>query len=65
MQKMTFEEGIERLTAINSALEKDEVALEDMMKLYKEGMELSKELSAMLDMTEKEIRTIAGGEDDA
>ncbi len=58
--KYTLEEGMRRLEAIRQELGKDDVSLEQMVVLYKEGMELSKELAQMLDMTEKEILTIEG-----
>ena len=59
--KYTFEEGMKRLEAINSALEKDSVQLENMLELYKEGIAISKELENALDMTEKEIQILEGG----
>lgn len=58
--KDTFEEGIARLEAIRRDLEQEQVPLSDMVGLYQEGMELSKKLSAMLDMTEKEILHVEG-----
>ena len=54
----TFEEGMKRLEEIRQMLDAEEVSLEEMVRLYKEGMELSKTLSKDLDLTEKEIITI-------
>lgn len=59
--KYTFEEGMKRLEAINTALEQDTVHLEDMLALYKEGMAITKELTNALDLTEKEILVLEGG----
>ena len=59
--KYTFEEGMKRLDTINSALEQDTVHLEDILSFYKEGMEITKELTKALDMTEKEILIMEGG----
>lgn len=59
--KYTFEEGMKRLEAINTALEQDTVHLEDMLALYKEGMAITKELTDALDLTEKEILVLEGG----
>ena len=59
--KYTFEEGMKRLEAINTALEQDSVHLEDMLDLYKEGLSITKELTQALDVTEKEILILEGG----
>ena len=51
----SFEDGMKRLEAIRQQLDAEEVSLEEMVRLYKEGMELSKKLSQTLDLTEKEV----------
>ncbi len=40
-KEKTFEERVERLQVIISALEKGDVPLEQSVELYKEGMQLS------------------------
>ncbi len=45
----TFEEGLERLETIASQMERGELPLDELLKLYEEGMKLSKELSQKLD----------------
>ncbi len=60
---MTFEDGIRRLEEIRQALDQEQIALADMVGLYKEGMELSKKLASMLDMTEKQIIQLEGAEE--
>lgn len=56
--KYTFEEGMERLEALVSRLEKGDMALEDSFKTYHEASELYKELSALLDDGEARIMQI-------
>ena len=58
--KYTLEEGIRRLEEIRQELGKEEISLEQMVVLYKEGMELSRELTGLLDAAEKDIIKIEG-----
>ena len=48
MKKMTFESGLEELTALVRAVEGGELTLEDTLKAYEKGSALSQKLSAML-----------------
>jgi exodeoxyribonuclease VII small subunit len=50
----TFEGDLERLTAIVDRLESGNIPLEEMLKLYEEGVALSKSLSGVL--SEAELR---------
>lgn len=45
----TFEEGLERLEAIASQMERGELSLDELLKLYEDGMKLSAELTQKLD----------------
>ena len=45
----SFEEGLERLEAIASQMERGELSLDELLKLYEEGMKLSAELTRKLD----------------
>ena len=45
----SFEEGLEHLEAIAGQMERGELPLDELLKLYEEGMKLSKELSQKLD----------------
>ena len=52
----TFEELLARLEEITSKLEKEEnLSLEDSMKLFEEGIEISKKCNTQIEETEKKI----------
>ena len=53
-----FEEALEKLADINEKLESDEISLEDSVKLFKEGLELSKLCQKKLDEAKLEIEKI-------
>ena len=53
-----FEEALEKLAEINGKLESDEISLEDSVKLFKEGLELSKLCQKKLDEAKLEIEKI-------
>ena len=53
-----FEEALERLAEINEKLESDEISLEDSVKLFKEGLELSKLCQKKLEEAKLEIESI-------
>ena len=53
-----FEEALEKLAEINEKLESDEISLEDSVKLFKEGLELSKLCLKKLDEAKLEIEKI-------
>ncbi len=53
-----FEEALEKLAEINEKLESDEISLEDSVKLFKEGLELSKLCQKKLDEARLEIEKI-------
>jgi exodeoxyribonuclease VII small subunit len=53
-----FEEALEKLAEINEKLESDEISLEDSVKLFKEGLELSKLCQKKLDEAKLEIEKI-------
>ncbi|WP_028324581.1 exodeoxyribonuclease VII small subunit [Desulfatirhabdium butyrativorans] len=55
MAKMTFESALKQLEAIVSELESGDLALEEALKKFEEGMKLSKFCSQKLDETEKRI----------
>ena len=53
-----FEEALEKLAEINEKLESDEISLENSVKLFKEGLELSKLCQKKLDEAKLEIEKI-------
>lgn len=54
-KKKTFEENLQELEAIVTKLENGDVALEDAIKAFQQGMILSKELQKTLDSAEKTL----------
>ena len=46
---VTFEQGLERLELIAGQMEKSDLPLDELLKLYEEGMKLSAELTSKLD----------------
>ena len=57
-KKITFEDGMKRLEEIVIGLEKGTVSLEDSMKLFTEGTQLSTDLQKILDTAESKIKII-------
>ena len=61
----TFEEGLKRLEEIAQMMEKGELPLDELLKLYEEGVKLPGELGQKLDEIEgrmMEVRKTASGE---
>ncbi len=59
----SFEQSLQKLEEIVSAIEDDDTSLDKSMKLYKEGLELSKLLTEKLNLIEKEVEMIEQTED--
>ena len=55
MKEENFEELIEKLENITSKLEKDNLNLDESIKLFEEGMEISKKCNKRLEEAEKKI----------
>ena len=60
---MSFEDAIGRLELIVADLEKSDIKLDDMLKLYEEGSELIKLCLSKLDDVEKKIRILSADAD--
>ena len=58
MSEKTFEEMIESLEKISSELENGDLTLDQAMKKFEEGMQLSKKCSEILDNAEKKIKIL-------
>ncbi len=58
MPKKTFEQAIKRLEEIVAELEEGNLPLEESLKIYEEGVELTKFCSGKLDETEDKIKTL-------
>ena len=61
--KMSFEQGLERLEQIVSLLERGEVPLDESLALYEEGAGLIRRCNAALDQAEKRVSILLQGED--
>ena len=55
MKQNNFEEKISKLEGIVNELEKGEMNLDESLKKFEEGMNLSKECNKMLEEAEKKI----------
>lgn len=64
MKKSTFEKDISRLEEISILLEKEDIGLEEALKLYEEGVELSKVCLTTLKNAELKITVIRKKLDD-
>lgn len=62
---MTFEQGLERLETIAGQMERSELPLDELMKLYEEGMKLSRELTQKLDEIDGRMMEVQPGQETA
>lgn len=60
---MNFEENIENLEKIVQELEKGELNLDDSIKKFEEGMQLSKKCNEILEQAEKKITILINKDD--
>lgn len=58
-KKLSFEESMNRLEQIVRAMERGDVALEESLKLFKEGTALVSGCEKLLDEAQMQIRKIA------
>ncbi|MEK9138985.1 MAG: exodeoxyribonuclease VII small subunit [Bacteroidota bacterium] len=58
-QKQTFEESLHRLEEIVNKLEQGEVPLEDSIKIYEEGLALSKACLERLTQAELKLKKLS------
>ena len=58
MNKMNFEQSLERLEEIVKLLETGSAPLEESTKLYEEGIELIRSCNGLLEQTEARIRLL-------
>ncbi len=63
MENMTYEESIKKLEQIVKELEDGELTLDESIKKFEEGMELSKHCSKLLECAEKKITVLIEKED--
>jgi len=60
MAKKTFEQSLKALEKIVGDLETGDLPLEKALQKFDEGMNLSRQCSAMLDETEKRVSQLIG-----
>ena len=56
----SFEENVKELEKAVQSLEKGELSLEDSIKVFEQGISLSKECNDILDNAEKRINILVG-----
>ena len=61
----SFEEGLERLDLIAGQMERGELPLDELLKLYEEGIKLSNELNQKLDAANCRMLEVRIGKDGA
>ena len=64
-KKLTFEQQLERLEEIVSALESGEASLAESLKLFEEGTKLISACSKQLDQAEQQVVKLMKGADGA
>jgi len=57
-EDLGFEQSLERLEIIVEKLESGELALDESLKLFKEGVELSKYCSSKLNTVQQEVKKV-------
>lgn len=64
-QNMTFEQNMQRLEQIVRAMERGDVALEESLKLFREGTDLIDKCGKLLDEAELQVKMILTAPDGA
>ena len=62
-EEKSFEELMEKLEEITNKLEKEQLSLDDSVKLFEEGMNISKECNSKLEEAEKRITILIEDKD--
>ena len=57
-KEISFEESLKKLQEIADALDREDIGLDESIKLYEEGMELSKTCYALLDKAELKVEEL-------
>ena len=63
MAKERFEDALNKLEKIVSQLEEGDISLEESLKLFEEGIRLSRICNQKLDEVEKRVEILIKGED--
>ena len=59
MAEIKFEDALKRLERIVEELEKGDLSLDEALKKYQEGLELSRQCSSRLDSAKKKIDVLS------
>ena len=62
-ENKTFEQNLRRLEEIVRAMERGDVALEESLKLFREGTELVRSCGKLLDDAEQQVKLVLSGPD--
>ena len=60
---MSFEEGLERLEALASEMERGELPLDELLKRYEEGIQLADTLHKKLEAAQGRMQEVRQGRD--
>ena len=63
-KKETFKQSMERLDAIIEALDRNEIELEDAIRLFEEGLQLVKNCDAQLKQFEQRMNVLLADEEE-
>ena len=63
-EEKNFEELLDKLEEITSKLEKEQLSLDDSVKLFEEGMKISKECNSKLEDAQKRITILTDENND-
>jgi exodeoxyribonuclease VII small subunit len=63
-EEKSFEELIEKLEEITNKLEKEQLSLDESVKIFEEGMQISKECNSKLEDAEKKITILINNNDE-
>ncbi len=63
-EELNFEQLMEKLEDITNKLEKEQLSLDDSVKLFEEGIELSKKCNLKLEEAEKKITVLINENDE-
>ena len=61
-KNLTFEEAYEALERITERLAQGDITLDESIKLYEEGVRLSKYCADMIEVARQKIETLRGNE---
>lgn len=60
-KNLTFEQGLERLEGMAAQMEKNDLPLDELLRLYEEGVKLSEELTRKLDEINGRMQEVQAG----